>query len=82
MNQRQRRDVTREKIAEAKANNGVVRLSEILKQQEQAKAEGAAEAGSGSAAGGSAVAASGAATVTGKAYTLRLSPRAGSIPNA
>jgi carboxyl-terminal processing protease len=32
----------REKIAEAKANNGVVRLSEILKQQEQAKAEGAA----------------------------------------
>jgi carboxyl-terminal processing protease len=33
----------REKIAEAKANNGVVRLSEILKQQEQAKAEGAAK---------------------------------------
>jgi carboxyl-terminal processing protease len=34
----------REKIAEAKANNGVVRLSDILKQQEQARAEGAAKA--------------------------------------
>jgi hypothetical protein len=34
----------RGKIAEAKANNGVIRLSEILKQQEQAKAEGAATA--------------------------------------
>jgi hypothetical protein len=45
----------REKIAEAKANDGVVRLSEILKQQEQAKAEGAAETVSGSAASGSAV---------------------------
>jgi carboxyl-terminal processing protease len=33
----------RDKIAEAKANNGVVRLSEILKQQEQARAEGAAK---------------------------------------
>ena len=32
----------REKIAETKANNGVVRLSEILKQQQEAKAEGAA----------------------------------------
>jgi carboxyl-terminal processing protease len=30
----------REKIAEAKANNGIVRLSEILKQQEEAKAAG------------------------------------------
>ena len=46
----------REKIAEAKANNGVVRLSEILKQQQEAKAEGAATpvgegASKGSAAG-------------------------------
>jgi len=46
----------REKIAEAKANNGVVRLSEILKQQQEAKAEGAATpigegATKGSAAG-------------------------------
>ena len=46
----------REKIAEAKANNGVVRLSEILKQQQEAKAEGAATpvgegAAKGSAAG-------------------------------
>ena len=31
----------REKIAEARANNGVVKLSEILKQQQEAKAEGA-----------------------------------------
>jgi carboxyl-terminal processing protease len=46
----------RGKIAEAKANNGVVRLSEILKQQQEAKAEGAATpvgegAAKGSAAG-------------------------------
>jgi hypothetical protein len=30
----------RKKLAEAKANAGVVRLSEILKEQEQAKADG------------------------------------------
>jgi carboxyl-terminal processing protease len=41
----------REKIAEAKANNGVVRLAEILKQQqEQAKTESGANAAGGSAA--------------------------------
>jgi hypothetical protein len=46
----------REQIAEAKANNGVVRLAEILKQQEEAKSRSAtgaaAEGVARSAAGG------------------------------
>jgi carboxyl-terminal processing protease len=63
----------REKIAEAKANNGVVRLADILKQQqEQAKAEGAARTkGIGESPGG------GAATgVVGEGASAGLTPGA------
>jgi carboxyl-terminal processing protease len=56
----------REKIAEAKANNGVVRLSEILKQQEQAKAEGGSKAageGGGAARSATGVVGEGASVI-------------------